>query len=32
LDVSAPLPQHMRQTFAVLGFDEAIGDAVAEEL
>jgi 23S rRNA pseudouridine955/2504/2580 synthase len=32
LDVGAPLPPHMQQTFAVLGFDEAIADAVAEGL
>jgi 23S rRNA pseudouridine955/2504/2580 synthase len=28
LDVTAPLPPHMHQSWAVLGFDEAIGDAV----
>jgi 23S rRNA pseudouridine955/2504/2580 synthase len=29
LDVTAPLPPHMQQSFAVLGFDERTGDAVA---
>ncbi len=29
LDVSAPLPPHMQQSFAVLGFDEKTGDDVA---
>jgi 23S rRNA pseudouridine955/2504/2580 synthase len=28
LDVTAPLPPHMQQSFAVLGFDEATGEAV----
>jgi 23S rRNA pseudouridine955/2504/2580 synthase len=28
LDVSAPLPPHMQQSFAVLGFDERTGDEV----
>jgi len=32
LEVSAPLPPHMRQSFAVLGFDVEIGDEVAEGL
>jgi 23S rRNA pseudouridine955/2504/2580 synthase len=32
IDVSAPLPQHMQQTFAVLGFDERSGDEAAERL
>jgi 23S rRNA pseudouridine955/2504/2580 synthase len=32
LDVSAPLPPHMQQTFAVLGFDETSGDDAAAEL
>jgi 23S rRNA pseudouridine955/2504/2580 synthase len=32
LDVSAPLPPHMQQSFAVLGFDEASGDAAGEAL
>ena len=32
IDVSAPLPQHMHQTFAVLGFDERSGDEAAERL
>jgi 23S rRNA pseudouridine955/2504/2580 synthase len=32
LDISAPLPPHMRQTWAVLGFDEATGDETAEAL
>ena len=29
LDVSAPLPPHMQQSWAVLGFDEETGDGVA---
>jgi 23S rRNA pseudouridine955/2504/2580 synthase len=29
VDVVAPLPPHMQQSWAVLGFDEATGDAVA---
>ena len=32
LDVTAPLPPHMQQSFAVLGFDERSGDATAEGL
>jgi 23S rRNA pseudouridine955/2504/2580 synthase len=32
IDVSAPLPQHMQQTFAVLGFDERSGDEAGERL
>jgi 23S rRNA pseudouridine955/2504/2580 synthase len=32
LDVSAPLPQHMQQSFAVLGFDARSGDEVGEGL
>jgi len=32
LDVTAPLPPHMHQSFAVLGFDEAAGDAAGEAL
>jgi 23S rRNA pseudouridine955/2504/2580 synthase len=32
LDVSAPLPPHMHQSFAVLGFEEASGDAAGEAL
>jgi 23S rRNA pseudouridine955/2504/2580 synthase len=32
LDVTAPLPPHMHQTFAVLGFEVARGDEVAEAL
>lgn len=28
IDVTAPLPPHMQQSFAVLGFDERIGDGV----
>jgi 23S rRNA pseudouridine955/2504/2580 synthase len=32
LDVTAPLPPHMRQSFAVLGFDERSGDAAGDEL
>jgi 23S rRNA pseudouridine955/2504/2580 synthase len=32
LDVSAPLPPHMQQTFAVLGFDERSGEEAADEL
>jgi 23S rRNA pseudouridine955/2504/2580 synthase len=32
LDVTAPLPPHMQQSFAVLGFDEKDGDAAAEGL
>ena len=32
LDVSAPLPPHMQQSFAVLGFDERGGDEAAERL
>jgi 23S rRNA pseudouridine955/2504/2580 synthase len=31
LDVTAPLPPHMRQSWAVLGFDERSGDEVAAE-
>jgi 23S rRNA pseudouridine955/2504/2580 synthase len=29
LDVTAPLPPHIKQSFAVLGFDERVGDEVA---
>jgi 23S rRNA pseudouridine955/2504/2580 synthase len=29
LDVSAPLPPHMQQSWAVLGFDEQTGDEIA---
>jgi 23S rRNA pseudouridine955/2504/2580 synthase len=32
LDVSAPLPPHIRQSWAVLGFDERSGDAAEAEL
>lgn len=32
LDVTAPLPPHMQQTFAVLGFDAADGEHAAERL
>lgn len=32
LDVSAPLPPHMQQSWAVLGFDERTGDEAAEEI
>lgn len=32
LDVSAPLPPHMRQSWAVLGFDERSGEEAASEL
>jgi 23S rRNA pseudouridine955/2504/2580 synthase len=32
IDVSAPLPQHMQQTFAVLGFNERSGDEAGERL
>jgi 23S rRNA pseudouridine955/2504/2580 synthase len=32
IDVSAPLPPHMQQTFAVLGFDERSGDEAGERL
>jgi len=32
LDVSAPLPPHMQQSWAVLGLDERSGDAAATEL
>jgi len=32
LDVSAPLPPHMQQSFAVLGFDERNGDEAGERL
>jgi 23S rRNA pseudouridine955/2504/2580 synthase len=32
LDVTAPLGPHMQQSWAVLGFDEAAGDAAAERL
>lgn len=32
LDVTAPLPPHMQQSFAVLGFDERSGEAAAETL
>jgi 23S rRNA pseudouridine955/2504/2580 synthase len=32
LDVSAPLPPHMQQSFAVLGFDERSGEDAAAEL
>ena len=32
LDVSAPLPPHMRQSWAVLGFDERSGAAAESEL
>jgi hypothetical protein len=30
--VTAPLPPHMQQSFAVLAFDEASGDAAGEAL
>ena len=32
LDVSAPLPPHMQQSFAVLAFEETSGDEAAERL
>ena len=32
LDITAPLPPHMQQSWAVLGFDERTGDAAAEDL
>jgi 23S rRNA pseudouridine955/2504/2580 synthase len=32
LDVSAPLPPHMQQSWAVLGFEERIGDETETEL
>ena len=32
LDVSAPLPPHMQQSFAVLGFEERNGDEAGESL
>lgn len=32
LDISAPLPQHMQQSFAVLGFNERSGDEAGEGL
>ena len=32
LDVTAPLPPHMQQSFAVLGFDERSGDEAGAEL
>ena len=32
LDVTAPLPQHMQQSFAVLGFEERSGDEAGERL
>ncbi len=32
LDVSAPLPPHMQQSFAVLGLEERSGDEAAERL
>jgi 23S rRNA pseudouridine955/2504/2580 synthase len=32
LDVTAPLPPHMRQSWAVLGFDERNGDNVLSDL
>jgi 23S rRNA pseudouridine955/2504/2580 synthase len=32
IDISAPLPPHMQQTFAVLGFDERSGDEAGERL
>ena len=32
LDVTAPLPPHMHQSWAVLGFDERAGDEAAEAL
>lgn len=32
LDVTAPLPPHMQQSWAVLGFDERAGDEAAEAL
>jgi 23S rRNA pseudouridine955/2504/2580 synthase len=32
LDVSAPLPPHMQQSWAVLGFDERTGEEAAERL
>jgi 23S rRNA pseudouridine955/2504/2580 synthase len=32
LDVTAPLPPHMAQSWAVLGFDEAAGEAAAEKV
>jgi len=32
LDVTAPMPPHMRQSWAVLGFDERTGDEAAAGL
>ena len=32
LDISAPLPPHMQQSWAVLGFDERSGEEAASEL
>lgn len=32
LDISAPLPDHMRQSWSLLGLDERSGDELAEEL
>ncbi|MBZ8134579.1 RluA family pseudouridine synthase [Afifella sp. IM 167] len=32
IDVTAPLPPHMAQSWAVLGFEEASGEAAAERL
>ena len=32
LDVTAPLPPHMQQSFAVLGFDERSGEEAADAL
>ena len=32
LDITAPLPPHMQQSWAVLGFDERSGDETAEDL
>ena len=32
LDVTAPLPPHMQQSFAVLGFDERSGEEAGEAL
>ena len=32
IDITAPLPPHMQQSWAVLGFDERSGDETAERL
>jgi 23S rRNA pseudouridine955/2504/2580 synthase len=32
IDVTAPLPPHMQQSWAVLGFDEKTGDAVGGDI